>query len=101
MTAWAKVGAKCVCVNVSGGSVLPGTLSKLVKGEVYTIHALETVNGKSCCRVSGNGMYPSEYERMDVWLHLARFKPVALAKHTEVTDVALFTHHLTDQPVDA
>lgn len=99
------VGQKVVCVNAEW-SALFGP-SRLVKGGVYTIASIAYADGLTVFGDGGAGhlvlvlQETTNSSNKTGGFDARRFKPVTYSKHLEKTDVALFTHHLTDQPVDA
>jgi len=91
MSAWAKPGVKCVCVNDRASRF--GTCS-LVKGNIYTITKVLSpdLHGST-------GVIVAEAESKARGFHLHRFRP--LVTKTQDEDIALFRHHLDQAGVDA
>ncbi len=88
MVHWAKPGIKCVCVE-NGTWYNPASteISGPSKDEVSTITGVVEIDGKFGLGLGGyDGYYPIE-----------QFRPLVSQEH----DVALFTHHLIAESVDA
>lgn len=92
MSAWAKPGAKCVCVDAENTNHFG--IPELETKRVYTIREVGiTKRGKVGVRL----VEKIERNRHgnDEWLRLSRFRPVAPTTRTQEQDVALFRHMLT------
>lgn len=93
MSAWVRVGAKCVCVDNSAHRTDGAAL--LIKGAVYTIRAIED------CGPHGFGLLLVEVVNSPVRYvsgfsepvyRIDRFRP--LVTKTQEQDLALFSHLL-------
>lgn len=102
MSAWARPGVKCVCVDASPGKT-PG-LATLVTGRVYTIRTVED------CGQYGIGLILAEVRNATLFYttgvsepvyRVDRFRP--LITRTQEQDVALFRQIIAQVPagVDA
>jgi hypothetical protein len=95
MTSWARVGAKCVCVDADSPSqsgIWQG--DRLVAGSTYTIVA---VTSSPVGLVGVKVLEADTPNPFGYWL--ARFRP--LVTISQAQDVAKFRHLLTPSPVDA
>ncbi|WEK04540.1 MAG: hypothetical protein P0Y65_20585 [Candidatus Devosia phytovorans] len=87
MSAWAKPGAKCVCIVAAPGcwispnGTMPGPLAPQHNG-TYTIAAIELKLGEIY-------LVLAECDREEMF-HVSCFRPAA----NQGSDVALFAHHL-------
>lgn len=105
MSTWAQVGAKCVCVNAAPRNepVFRRSMDGLSQAETYEIRWVGLISHPVVGQYLGLrlvGLH-REYDVLsgidDLPFTVGRFRPVV----EQPDDVALFTHHLTDQPVDA
>lgn len=96
MNSWAKIGAKCVCVDARPGGATKGVATvHLIEKEEYTIEAIEWNEfSVPAVKVSGNG-YTAEAMRWG-WLRLSRFRPLV----TERDDVEMFEKLAGETKVD-
>lgn len=99
------VGQKVVCINdtyeMNEWNDEDSGLDGLTRGEVYEIRWVGEVRHPYYGRYPGirvSGIDRGEDIAIDdLPYDAARFRPLV----SQSTDLALFTHHLTDQPVDA
>lgn len=92
MSAWVKLGAKCVCIRVPKPSgFTPGArgLCSLVKGAVYTVND-----------ILDKGYIGLEEVHQSVCVDADLFRPVTPARSVQ-DDVSLFHHHLKSVGEDA
>lgn len=101
MSAWVKVGAKCVCVDGEQGPMWHANFDGCrlpTKGHVYTIRAIDSLHGLLLSeirnrRVRWVGGYVELHFRVD------RFRPIIT--RTQEDDVALFRDLLETVGADA
>lgn len=85
MSAWAKPGVKCVCIDADPKGGIGHTL---VHQSVYTIDGVFELRG-----TPGVWLVEVRSEHETGGFRLERFRPLI----TEADDLALFTHHLNTQ----
>lgn len=89
MSGWAKVGAKCVCVDA--GVARSG--DALIEGRVYTVSSF--IGERDCEGNLGLLLKEATSDHPTGAYKLRRFRPLI----TQQDDVALFQHLLTGTPV--
>lgn len=90
MSAWAKPGVKCVCVDAGAGRFEMDD-SQLEAGRIYTILEITSEFSVPAVRLVE---LKAETEDEVGYFHLRRFRP--LITKTQEQDVALFTQLLTN-----
>ena len=94
MSSWARVGAKCVCVDAEPMPGLVFMAPPPVKGQVYTITAtFMGIWGVPTATLAG---LPNERNGHDLGWSLKRFRP--LVTRSQEQDVAMFKSLLTPAP---
>lgn len=104
MSSWARPGVKCVCVdNLHRTRARENPV--LVVGRVYEVTKVVSITGNTVgpYRHERKGLVLAgvlnPYDVKDGAFALSRFRP--LVTKTQEQDVAIFRHHLSDEPIDA
>lgn len=103
MSAWAKPGVKCVCVDASNWNATDDrnlSWAELpVEGELYVIREVVNFGGLAGLRLVGinNPLIPCVYG--EIAFNVSRFRP--LITRSQEDDVALFRKLLVPEGADA
>lgn len=93
MSAWARPGVKCVCVK-------KGSWSGMLSGRAGSGPGYREICTIKSVHTNGEGVTGLRIEGYFGVFVANRFRPVVPSK-TQEQDVAIFRHHLSDEPVDA
>lgn len=99
MSAWARPGVKCVCVDDRPAVKSGVTTSYLVKGNTYVISSVQSETLRHYRTLQVGTIISVKLSGIDTrtGYNLERFRPLI----TQSDDIALFAHHLDGVGVDA